>query len=804
MLEKVPDKSHGNTIMKILDKRYKDLSIWRYRQDPVRLIYSLDHKITTVKLLDFEHRGKNYDQLDKMGYTKDTPAYLLTDSSLSEKYLENKPSSEEIIAAIKKEGDSENPIVGKPEISRDELVKLEIPSKYHEEILKCKTEDDQFKLMGGKVPYKWLEKLFDKNEKETNIFEKLESKKHVVSLSKLEKILKGESDIRDLMVSLDENQNNFVKRFSKDTGTNLKNKKDGAWLIKGPAGSGKTVVLLNCAQSLIENIQMNIKGEFENSRILFTSFTNALVNSSKFCLDSSNIQSITVDSLKEKIIRDDLKERYGHDWKENEKNLISASDLPEFEEILKVSLSNLPPDRQSNFQESELDFLYEEVVQVIMGRGLKEKKDYLKSDSRKGRGDSGRRLSEEKKKSVWAFHLELKRELKTRGINLWNPDRFTLATEIIKKKGKEITYDFVFVDEAQDLSPVAIEFLFALARNSNIVIATDSNQKIFRRGFTSSAIPRVKKTVTLRKSYRCSREIWEAAVPILENNLDKDNDTAGLSDEPTKKGPVPEFCIFNHEYNRVADSDKTWTLENAKSDLEMKKIYDFITKRMMKENLSIKNAVVITRTPAYGKALAKKMLAFEPYSNLRPKWFKSKYFNLNYDGLKITNPYSAKGLEFPIVVIAGFEHFPYFEQEDSIHPDDLNETIQKEKNMFYVSVTRAIRHLLVLCNPGTERYNSYLQTINGVKRVFDSPDLNDWSDAYKKCSDNNKIMSNSSRDRLFYLFGTDVVKSDFWEIVPFCSLDREDFNYIDISKAKKQSKDNDMPQEVPIGSPPEV
>ncbi|RZP16097.1 MAG: ATP-dependent helicase [Candidatus Dadabacteria bacterium] len=172
--------------------------------------------------------------------------------------------------------------------------------------------------------------------------------------------------------------------------------------------------------------------------------------------------------------------------------------------------------------------------------------------------------------------------------------------------------------------------------------------------------------------------------------------------------------------------------------------------------------------------------------------------------MKITNPYSAKGLEFPIVVIPGFEYFPHFEQESSVHQDDLNETIQKERSMFYVAVTRAVRHLLVICNPGPERYSSYIKTINGLSPVFDSPDPKDWVATYKNSSDNDKEISDISRDRLFYLFGTDVIDSNYWEIT---TLDQEkirtDLNYIKIHESPKDSESDMILESIPIGDPPD-
>ena len=85
MVSNSPDEVQGNTIIKLKDERYKDMNLWRFRQDPMRLVYSLNYKTFTITFLEFEHRGKDYDMLDELVFPKDTPAYIISDDSLSKK-----------------------------------------------------------------------------------------------------------------------------------------------------------------------------------------------------------------------------------------------------------------------------------------------------------------------------------------------------------------------------------------------------------------------------------------------------------------------------------------------------------------------------------------------------------------------------------------------------------------------------------------------------------------------------------------------------------------------------------------------
>ncbi|MGQ4877369.1 ATP-dependent helicase [Billgrantia sp. LNSP4103-1] len=76
------------------------------------------------------------------------------------------------------------------------------------------------------------------------------------------------------------------------------------------------------------------------------------------------------------------------------------------------------------------------------------------------------------------------------------------------------------------------------------------------------------------------------------------------------------------------------------------------------------------------------------------------------DGLLITTVHGAKGLEWPLVVVAGVneEDFPHYSRDNPLSPERLEE----ERRLFYVAVTRARERLLLLHDSGDHRPSRFI------------------------------------------------------------------------------------------------
>jgi DNA helicase-2/ATP-dependent DNA helicase PcrA len=71
---------------------------------------------------------------------------------------------------------------------------------------------------------------------------------------------------------------------------------------------------------------------------------------------------------------------------------------------------------------------------------------------------------------------------------------------------------------------------------------------------------------------------------------------------------------------------------------------------------------------------------------------------LKQDIVKVLTLHSAKGLEFPIVVLCGIEKGTYPERDNFNEVDVYLERMRHERKLLYVGMTRAMRGLMVIRN----------------------------------------------------------------------------------------------------------
>ena len=109
-----------------------------------------------------------------------------------------------------------------------------------------------------------------------------------------------------------------------------------------------------------------------------------------------------------------------------------------------------------SFNMDDHEFLYDELNSVLIGNEIASLEEYV-SFERVGRG---RRLGKNQRQQIWDFSLEVEKELEKRKYCLPS-HQFATALESIQPR-----YDYVFIDEAQDLAPVALRMCKNLALNS--------------------------------------------------------------------------------------------------------------------------------------------------------------------------------------------------------------------------------------------------------------------------------------------------------------------------------------------------
>jgi superfamily I DNA/RNA helicase len=114
--------------------------------------------------------------------------------------------------------------------------------------------------------------------------------------------------------------------------------------------------------------------------------------------------------------------------------------------------------------------------------------------------------------------------------------------------------------------------------------------------------------------------------------------------------------------------------------------------------LPVWSSAVLVRSKALGKEIAKQLEA----AAIAARWVESKDLELDSKFVKVMTIHSAKGLEFPMVCVAGVKagELPSTARKAQ-DEDDRAEHLRQERRLFYVAMTRAMRRLMITF-PGAE------------------------------------------------------------------------------------------------------
>ena len=430
---------------------------------------------------------------------------------------------------------------------------------------------------------------------------------------------------------------------------------NGPARVSGSAGTGKTVVALHRAAHLART--------YPDSRVLLTTFSEALANQLRSKLkiltgDESEVAGrVEVQSL-DAVSFSIYESRYG---------TVELATPRIVEELIVETVSV----EGTNFA---LTFVTSEWERVIDAWQLSTWEDY-REVRRIGRY---RRLSEAQRESLWPVFEQVRIELRQRGL-ITKAEMFgRLTTELA---GQELSpYQYVVVDEAQDVSVPQLRFLAALAgvRPNGLFFAGDLGQRIFQQPFSwrELGVDLRGRSQTLRVNYRTSHQIRTQADRLLDPEL---SDVDGNTEE--RKGTV---SIFNGPNPAVR------SLVDAKVEIEA--VAEWLEARI-KDGLKPDEVGIFVRSPdQIDRAIATVKSAGLPYSALDDG-------AETVDGaVNVGTMHVAKGLEFRAVAVMACdaEVIPLQSRVESIVDEaDLEEVYNTERYLLYVACTRARDHLLV-------------------------------------------------------------------------------------------------------------
>src|SRR5260221_6760959 len=397
-------------------------------------------------------------------------------------------------------------------ITEELLVNLNVPRTCHARLLLIQTQEDLLECPG--VPDDYLLKI-DEYMFERPLAQVLQQPDYL--LAHVNDLLRyKEGELLAFLLKLSPEQEKYIT-----WGMNA----SGPTLLNGGPGTGKSTIALYRVRSLVQELRKKGRDEF---RILFTTYTNALVNSSKQLLGQllgDDIQYVEVQTADRIVVT--LLGRAGIAPK--------FIDQGEFNNLLRQAIKVTQFEGNAVQQQAQrqtverlsIDYLHQEINQVIVARQISSLEEYLAA-ARPGRKV---RLNALQRKAIWGVHETLQRLLKQQGKETWHQAR-AIAEECVAKGIVSLTYDAVVIDEAQDPDPSALRLLVRLCDKPNrIFITADANQSIYGSGFNWADVHESLhfqgRTAVLRANYRSTREIGEAAQSYLA--------AGGLDSEPVKR-----------------------------------------------------------------------------------------------------------------------------------------------------------------------------------------------------------------------------------------------------------------------------
>lgn len=685
-LELNPSNNDDKTTTKMV--AYDDL--WRYRLGEYRIIYTVDFRSKTLTHLALGHRKNIYGRLDenlgkdttRLAINHEAAALIPSAGSDTEpkatKASNRTPAVQSNSEYVNDEKERAPKPIGLKDATLDKtrlqgcVEYLELNEAFSRRLVEIKTEGELLEICGqmpGNSGDTVLEFMFPKP-----ISARLQEPPRLLPKYWKELEFSEETSLESLLLKLDSEQKVQVKQFEKTHPS-------GPWMIKGGPGSGKSTIAIHCIHALMEQNtkQQQIFDELPPVRILFTSYTKSLVNSAKSLIShlGQNESAVQVDAANlDRLVAQHLPAI----WKNYSPIGLSST---AGKTIFNNALSHCK-DTDKNFQFSEVDlgFIEEEIAWVILGDNIDTVEEYLKTD----RAGRGRRLGVNQRRNIWALWSAIKDQMRIKKHSLF-PQRIIAATD-----NSVGTYDFVFVDEAQDLSPAGIKFCLKLAKDpSRIFLTADTNQSIYGVGVAwskiSSALDFRGRSRVLKRNYRTCKEICTAIKPLISGMEGKDVET--IEGEPVSSGIKPALIGYRDTQNEPA-------VINA-----------WLFKALLDERASPKHAAILCRTNKSAEFIAKHL---DP--SLNAKMLKTSDDILGHNGVKVITAHSAKGLQFPIVAVTGLEEgkFPFRPRT----AEDNLDHYAKDQRLLFVACSRAMRRLAV-------SFNQHKQS-----RYVDMLDTDDW------------------------------------------------------------------------------
>lgn len=580
-----------------IEKMAKALDIWLSRKSPAETAAELEKAIKQIKSLS----EQNNDMLEKVTKLGQLQTQL---DAMSSKLKALQFDYDQQITSSKKD------------------------KERIDQLRKAKNEEEQKNLKVQKELQAQLEKLSDAEE-------------YIQNLNRMTSYTRTRYDFEQSLVHLTKEQESIVNqvKFNRD------------FLIKGSAGTGKSLVLLKTLEKLLAEQSASLFDDDRNKSIKLITFTHSLEKYNRYI---ASLMKIGENQLAEKGNLITTSEAYISKIIKAafpEKNLTYLLEKVEIEGLEDVSLNPLGKD------------IWTELDKFILPKCIT-KKEYC--EEMIARTGMRKAQTEASRKKIWDY-VEKIFEVWEKSAEWYSAFSAYKLASMDFKVPEELCVDYLFVDEAQDLTAATLRILKSSVREA-VILAGDNDQSIFQPGFTWSraGLDVSGATRILNINFRSTNQINQLAEKY--RSLIKGSDTENRP-ETFRLGPPVELHESKNEDEGFMQMIETVKLcietlgyecENICLIAPQRKQLDKL-KVMLKEELDMESSLVSEGT-----------------------------FDFAQQGIiRLATTQSCKGLDFPVVLFYIDHRAHYLDVFDEEVSDKIN------RNMIYTALTRSIELLHV-------------------------------------------------------------------------------------------------------------
>lgn len=451
---------------------------------------------------------------------------------------------------------------------------------------------------------------------------------------------------------------------------------NGPAMVRGGAGTGKTVVAMHRAKYLAD--QLTADPQNAGQKILITTYTTTLAKDIENNLKTLCPEYVSGSAPRIEVINlDRWAVQYLKKKQFNRRVVSTAADEQHIEGLWdEVFESLILP---SGLSEA---FIKAEWEQIIQAKGIDDLADYIRA-SRVGRGTP---LNRAKRKALWNYFALFRAKLIQSGL-VERDDVYREAIPLLRAEPGKLGYYSVIVDEAQDMGEQAFRLIRSIipeAQNNDknsIFIVGDAHQRIYNRraSMSSCGINIIGRSRKLRLNYRTTHEIRAWAVAVLKgisvDDLDEGKDSLD-GYVSLARGMPPQLNGYG------TDSEELAALAQWIDELPSDKIAD--------------NEIGILCHTNKQLQLVEDCFSTRGISTL--KLSTDKADERGKPGVRLCTMHRAKGLEFKAVAIpfmSNNQFPPKWLLDKAIDEADKEDMEGQLKSLLHVAATRAIGHLRV-------------------------------------------------------------------------------------------------------------